>query len=188
MRWFTRIVRSGALALASSAFAKTTFEICYRKGIYPERWLTDLTLGLLSDNLAFWLLASFLALAIWLILEFVVRRFWRDGTDGSRMSSQSDSDRPPPKKISDFKSAEEMHNYKGNIISPNWPIPLRSPARAAEDAKRFGNPAVQIFDSIDGKVDRVSVPEGTPAVVVDRSIRPAVKNITVRDGKVPDKR
>src|SRR6266516_4078600 len=97
--------------------------------------------------------------------------------------SSSDSDRPPPKHISEFKSAEEMHNYMGDIISPNWPLPLRSPARATENAKKLGNPAVQIFDSVDVKVDRISVPEGTAAVGVDRSIRPEIKNVTVRDRK-----
>jgi hypothetical protein len=153
MRSVARIVRGGALALVSTAFARTAFEVCYRWGFYPERWLADLTVGLLSDTLAFWLLASFLALVIWLTLEFVVRRFWRDRTSGSKMSSQSDSDRPPPKKLSEFKSAEEMYNYMGDIISPNFPLPLRSPARAAADAKKLGNPAVQIFDSIDGKVE-----------------------------------
>jgi hypothetical protein len=187
MSLVARIVTGGVLALVSTAFSRTVFEICYRSGFYPERWLADLTTGLLSDAVAFWLLASFLSLAIWLVLEFSVKRFWRERTGGSKMSSQSDSERPPPKHISEFKNAEEIHNYMGDIISPNFPLPLRSPARVAADAKKLGNPTVQIFDSIDGKVDGVSVPEGTPAVVVDRSVRTDVKNITVRDRKAPEK-
>jgi hypothetical protein len=180
------IIATTARMLVCTVLAKTVLELCYRNGFYPEQWLVDLTLGLLNNTVAFWLVFSCLALVLWLILEVAVRLFWRDQTGGSKVS-QSDSDRPPPKKISDFASAEEMYHYKGDIISPNWPTPLRSPSRAAEDAKKLGNPAVQIFDSIDGNVDGVSVPHGTSAVAVDRSIRTWVKNITVRSPKEPKK-
>lgn len=187
MSQVARIIAGAARLLVSTVLVKTAFEICYRKGFYPERRLADLTTGLLSDTFAFWLLASFLALMVWLALEFVVQRYWRGQTGRLKMSAQSDSESPPPKHISEFKSAEEMYNYMGDIISPNFPLPLRSPARVAADAKKLGNPAVQIFDSIDGKIDGVSVPEGMPAVGVDRSKRIDVKNVTVRDRKEPKK-
>src|SRR6266446_670177 len=41
------------LAALSTLIARTAFEISYRFGFYPEKWLADLTVGLLSSKLAF---------------------------------------------------------------------------------------------------------------------------------------
>jgi len=49
------------------------------------------------------------------------------------------------------------------------------------------NPAIQILDSTGVSVNGVSVPEGVPAVGVDRSMRVKLMNIVARDRKEPNK-
>jgi hypothetical protein len=73
---YTRIALGIVLACVSTLVARTAFEISYRLGFYPEVWLADQTMGIISNNLAFWLLLSFAAVLIWVFLEFAAR-LWR---------------------------------------------------------------------------------------------------------------
>jgi hypothetical protein len=41
---------------------------------YPERWLADLTMGLLGNKIAFWLVLAVVTAVIWLALELLARR------------------------------------------------------------------------------------------------------------------
>src|SRR5437868_7607193 len=77
MGWPGKIFLGIVLAGLSTLVARTGFEISYRLGFYPEKWLADLTMGSLSHNLAFWLILSVVALAMWVSLEFAARRWLR---------------------------------------------------------------------------------------------------------------
>ncbi|MBR0742735.1 hypothetical protein JQ582_02285 [Bradyrhizobium japonicum] len=176
-----RIITRTATAILSALVAKVAFEICYRFGWHPEQWLANLTMGLLGDRLCFWIGAVLLALMVWLLLETAVSPVLKKQIERGKMSMASD--KPPPKHISEFKSVEELEQYMGDIISPNFPLPLRSPARIAEDAKKHSNPAVAVFDSIDTTINGVNVPKDGSAVGIDRSARTEIKNIRVRDSK-----
>lgn len=70
-----RIAVGIAIALVSTGAARTAFEISYRLGFYPERWLADLTMGLLSNDLAFWIIFTVASLALWVGLHLANRRW-----------------------------------------------------------------------------------------------------------------
>ena len=71
MGWIVSIAR----ALVSLVVARAMLEICHSYGFYPERLLASLTMGALGNNLAFWIVLSFVSLILWLIFEFSVRKW-----------------------------------------------------------------------------------------------------------------
>lgn len=76
-----RIATGIALALISTGVARTAFEISYRLGFYPERWLADLTMGLLSNDLAFWIIFTVGSTTLWAALQFVSHRWFETKPD-----------------------------------------------------------------------------------------------------------
>lgn len=96
MGWPVRILIGVALACLSTLIARTAFEISYRLGFYPEKWLADLTMGALGSTLAFWLILSVAAFAIWISLELAARRWFRVKSDTPRLESDSVDKVPGP--------------------------------------------------------------------------------------------
>lgn len=76
MGWPLRIAIGVASALLSTLVARTAFEISYRFAFYPERWLADLTMGFLSNDLAFWIIFTIVSLVLWVVLHVVSRRWF----------------------------------------------------------------------------------------------------------------
>ncbi|MCP3367732.1 hypothetical protein [Bradyrhizobium cajani] len=84
------------LAFVSTLIARTAFEISYRLGFYPEKWLADLTMGALGSTLAFWLILSVAAFAIWIGLEFAARRWLRANSGMPPLGTAGDDKIPGP--------------------------------------------------------------------------------------------
>jgi len=91
-----RILIGFVLACLSTLIARTAFEISYRLGFYPEKWLADLTMGALGSTLAFWLILSVAAFAIWIGLEFAARRWLRAKSDILPLGSAGSDKLPRP--------------------------------------------------------------------------------------------
>jgi hypothetical protein len=89
-----KILLGIVLACFSTLVARTAFQISYQLGFYPEKWLADLTMGLLSNNLAFWLILSVIAFAIWIGLEFAARRWLRSSPATSGKSKSLPASAP----------------------------------------------------------------------------------------------
>ena len=70
MSWILTIVR----AFIGLVLARAALEISHKLGFYPERWLADLTMGLLGNQIAFWLVLAIVTAVIWLALELLARR------------------------------------------------------------------------------------------------------------------
>jgi len=70
MSWILTIGR----AFIGLVLARTALEISHMLGFYPERWLADLTVGLLGNKVAFWLVLAIITVVIWLALELLARR------------------------------------------------------------------------------------------------------------------
>ena len=60
MGWIVSIAR----AFLSLVVAQATLQITHALGFYPERLLANLTMGALSNNLAFWILFGFSSLVL----------------------------------------------------------------------------------------------------------------------------
>jgi hypothetical protein len=72
------------LALVSTGAAKTAFEISHRLGFYPERWLADLTVGFLSNDLAFWIIFTAVSLGLWVGLQLLSHKWFATTPDQQR--------------------------------------------------------------------------------------------------------
>ncbi|WP_166295958.1 hypothetical protein [Bradyrhizobium sp. 2S1] len=106
-----RIALGIALACVSTLVARTAFEICYRSGFYPEVWFADLTMGVLSNHLAFWLLLCVTAFAVWIALEIAARRWLRAPVNPMLVVPQKSDDK--------FSSpVRAVHKGMGSSLQP----------------------------------------------------------------------
>jgi hypothetical protein len=122
MSWLYSVVR-GFIGLV---VVRAALELCHALGLYPEKWLASLTMGLISNRAALWTIVIIVTIVIWLALELIAR--WLIHRRGQQQPQQQET----PKYIPLLEAARIVFDQTKDSVSAEMARREGSTARALE--------------------------------------------------------